>query len=403
MAGWPLQRLRRLAPLASSVLLAAAVNGAWLPVTAQPPLPPPATPVAVRPAAPIRGVWMTLNDMATLRDRSRMQAAVRQLADLGFNTIYAVAWNGGYAYYPSSVTRDRGIQPFEFRGLQGQEVLAELISAGQQQGLRVIPWFEFGFMAPPSSELALKHPQWLTRRRDGGTTSVSAAGEVVWLNPFRPEVQQLITELVVELVRLPGADGVQFDDHMSLPSDFGYDAWTTALYRRDTGRLPPADPQDPAWVKWRADRISAFLVQLRQAVRLANPRAVVSVSPNYYAFAYKLQLQDWRAWVARKAVDEVVVQIYRPDLESFVAQVNRPELIQTASQLPTAIGIMSGQRGRPVPLPLIEAQVGAARQRGMGVAFFYFESLWQQAPEPPEQRQSVLRSLLAIPPSSHGD
>jgi uncharacterized lipoprotein YddW (UPF0748 family) len=340
---------------------------------------------------------MTLNDMPTLRDRGRMQAAVRQLADLGFNTLYVVAWNGATAYYPSSVTRERGLQGFEFRGLQGQEVLAELIAAGQQLGLRVIPWFEFGFMAPPSSDLATKHPQWLSRQRDGSTTSLSAAGEVVWLNPFHPEVQALITELVLELVSLPGADGVQFDDHMSLPSSFGYDPFTVALYRKDTGRVPPADPQDPAWVQWRADRLSAFLVQLRQAIRSANPRAVVSLSPNYADFAYKLQLQDWRTWVARRAVDEVVVQLYRPDLESFVPQINRPELLQTAGQVPTAIGIMSGQRNRPVSLDLIASQVRATRQRGLGVAFFYFETLWQQTPEPPEQRQNALREMLMAP------
>jgi len=31
----------------------------------------------------------------------------------------------------------------------------------------VIPWFEFGFMAPADSDLAKRHPDWLTSRRDG--------------------------------------------------------------------------------------------------------------------------------------------------------------------------------------------------------------------------------------------
>jgi len=75
-----------------------------------------------------------------------------------------------------------------------------VIAAGRQRGLTVLPWFEFGFMAPPDSELARRHRSWLTQKRDGGLTSISAAGEVVWLNPFRPEVQQLIPELVVEVV-----------------------------------------------------------------------------------------------------------------------------------------------------------------------------------------------------------
>jgi uncharacterized lipoprotein YddW (UPF0748 family) len=35
---------------------------------------------------------------------------------------------------------------------------------------------------------------------------------------------------------------------MSLPRDFGYDPFTVELYRKDTGKAPPANPDDPAWV-----------------------------------------------------------------------------------------------------------------------------------------------------------
>ena len=40
----------------------------------------------------LRGVWFTANDMPVLRDRGRMQAAVNQLADLGFNRLFVVVW-----------------------------------------------------------------------------------------------------------------------------------------------------------------------------------------------------------------------------------------------------------------------------------------------------------------------
>ncbi len=350
----------------------------------------------------LRGVWLTANDMPVLRDRGRMQSAVNQLADLGFNRLYAVVWNGGLAYYPSAVSQQRQLQDFSFRGLQGQDILGELISAGRSRGLSVIPWFEFGFMAPPDSELARRHRSWLTQKRDGGLTSISAAGEVVWLNPFRPEVQQLITDLVLEVVRQYDADGIQFDDHMSLPREFGYDPFTTALYRQDTGREPPANPEDPAWVKWRADRITAFLERLSKAVRAARHGAIVSISPNYYDFAYKLQLQDWRAWVQRGIADELLVQIYRPDLESYLPHLSRPEVQQARARIPTAIAVMSGQRNRPTSLELLRQKVLANRSQGLGVGFFYFESLWALGPEEPAVRQAGLAKLFgtARPPAA---
>ncbi len=355
---------------------------------------PPPPPPAPGPAREIRGVWLTSNDMGTLRDRARLGEAVNQLGRLHFNSLYPVVWNGGYAYYPSAVTERRNIQSFTFRGLQGQDILADLIPQAHRQGLRVIPWFEFGFMAPPTSELARLHPGWLSRKRDGGTTSISAAGEVVWLNPLLPEVQAFITELVLEIVTTYDADGIQFDDHMSLPSEFGYDSYTVAQYRKDTKKDPPADAADPAWVKWRADRITTFMEQLRSTIRSRRPQAIVSVSPNYYNFAYKRQLQDWLTWVRRGIVDEIVMQVYRPDLESFNAQLGRPEVEETRRKIPTAMGIMTGQRNRPVAMELIRSHVLAARERGLGAVFFYFETLWERAEESSPERQAAFAELF---------
>ncbi len=345
----------------------------------------------------LRGVWLTANDMPVLRDRSRMQSAVNQLAELGFNRLYPVVWNGDFAYYPSRVSEARRLQDFSFHGLQGQDILAELIGAGRSRGLKVIPWFEFGLMAPPESPLAQRHRSWLTQTREGGLTATSAAGRVVWLNPFRPEVQELITDLVLEVVNDWSADGIQFDDHMSLPREFGYDPFTSALYRKDTDKDPPANPEDPTWVKWRADRITAFMEHLAKAVRAARPGALISIAPNYYDFSYKLQLQDWREWVRRGIADELLVQIYRPDLERYLPHLSRPEVQEARQRIPTAIAVMSGQRNRPTPLALLAQKVAANRARGLGVAFFYFESLWSLGPEPPAERIAGLAEMLGPP------
>jgi uncharacterized lipoprotein YddW (UPF0748 family) len=365
--------------------------------------PPPAEQPMARPRVELRGVWLTANDMPVLRDRDRMRQTMAQLARLNFNTVYPVVWNSGIAYYPSKVARERQIQDFSFLGLQGQDSLGELIAEGRRQGLLVIPWFEFGFMAPPDSELARRYRSWLTQRQNGSLTSISAAGEVVWLNPFRPEVQQLITDLVLEVVDTYGADGIQFDDHMTLPREFGYDPFTVALFRKETGKSPPADPGDGAWVKWRADKITAFVETLSKTVKARRPGALISISPNYYDFAYKLQLQDWLNWVRRGIVDELLVQIYRSDIESFNPHLVRAEVQEARQRIPTAIAIMSGQRNRPTPLSLLQQKVANTRNAGLGVAFFYLESLWSLGPEPADQRLSQLAQMFAAPASRRAD
>lgn len=341
----------------------------------------------------IRGVWFTANDMDVLRDRTRMREVVKQLAALHFNTIYPVVWNSGFAYYPSAVSERLGLQDFQYRGLQGQDILRELIDEAHSQGLLVLPWFEFGFMVPPGSVLTRRQPDWLSRRRDGTVTSISAAGEVSWLNPLHPKVQALLSELILEIATQYDADGIQFDDHTSLPSDFGYDAYTTALYRRSTGRVPPANPADAAWLQWRADGISAFLNRLHRQLQQKRPGFLVSLSPNYHDFAYKRQLQDWLTWLRQGSIDEVVVQLYRPDLASFEVELNRPEFAASRQRVPTAVGIFTGQRTQPVPIERVVAQAEAARRRGLGAAFFYYESLWEEAQEPAQLRQQALDAL----------
>lgn len=353
--------------------------------------------VSQQPRSEIRGVWMTTNDMDTLRDRPKMQAAVYQLRQLNFNTLYPVVWNAGYATYPSQVVQDRGIQAFVYKGMQEQDILAELIDYAHAQGLLVVPWFEFGFMAPPTSELAMKYSTWLTEKQDGGQTSISAAGEVVWLNPFRPEVQQFITDLVLEVVSKYDVDGIQFDDHLALPNEFGYDRYTVALYTRETKKAPPSNPRDPAWVKWRADKITEFMAKLNKAIKDQKPKALVSVSPNYYDFAYNLTLQDWLTWVRRNLVDELLVQVYRYDLESFVAEINRAEIQESQTKISTGIGVLSGLRNRPVAIEQIQSQVRAAQERGLGISFFYYESLWHKAPEPIFDRLAGLQALFPFP------
>ncbi|MEH2273540.1 MAG: glycoside hydrolase family 10 protein [Nostoc sp.] len=353
--------------------------------------------IAQLPRPEIRGVWMTTNDFDTLKSRAKVQDAVSELQQMNLNTIYPVVWNSGYVMYPSALAQRAGIQPFVYKGSDGHDILADLITQAHHKGLLVIPWFEFGFMAPSTSELALNYPDWFTQKRDGSQTSISAAGEVMWLNPFHPQVQQFITNLVLETITQYDADGIQFDDHMSLPYEFGYDQYTVALYTQETNNPPPSNAQDAAWVQWRADKITAFMVQLNQAVKQRKPQAIFSVAPNYYDLAYKFHLQDWLSWMRQNIVDELIVQIYRPNLQSFVANISRAEIQEAQQIIPTGIGIMTGLRNNPVPMQQIKSQVRAAQERGLGVTFFYYESLWNNAIESLNERQAGFESLFPSP------
>ena len=369
-----------------------------------------------KPTREIRGVWITNVDSDVLFTRNRLATAIKDLRQLNFNTIYPVVWNWGYTTYPSKVAKrvvgssfmpkksaglliNRKLSNTE--GLEGRDVLKEMVTQGHKQGLAVIPWFEFGFMAPATtdpagSDLAKLHPDWLSQKQDGGTIWKEGKDPRVWLNPFKPEVKKFIIDLVVEVVGKYDVDGIQFDDHFGLPSEFGYDKFTVDLYKREhQGKLPPKDPKNEEWINWRADKITDLMRDLFTAIKATNPQAIVSISPNPQTFAKRFFLQDWAKWERQGLVEELLIQVYRDKLETFIGELQKPEVKLASKHIPVGIGILTGVKPKPISMKQIQTQIAAVRQQGLaGVSFFFYETLWKLTNEPVVARKDGFRQVF---------
>ena len=342
----------------------------------------PATAVAQITAPPpsgeIRGVWLTNVDSDVLFSRDNLRQAMRRLSRLNFNTVYPTVWQSGYTLYPSKVAETAtGVKVHPHPGFGKRDMLAEAIEMGHSRNLTVIPWFEFGLMAPATSELVQRHPDWVLRRRDGTQTFNMHGEDVsVWLNPMHPEVEKLIVDLAVEVVDKYKVDGIQFDDHFGMPVDLGYDAYTQQLYQREKGKLPPANPRDPDWMQWRASKVTDLMVKIYSAVKTRKPDSLISLAPNPKDFAYQNYLQDWFTWQRLGFIDELIVQVYRADMNRFLGELDRPELKGLRTRIPVGIGILAGLISRPVDTQKIIDQVNVTRDRQFaGVSFFFYETL----------------------------
>ena len=345
----------------------------------------------------LRGVWLTNIDSDVLFSREGIARAMQRLAQLNFNTVYPAVWNWGYTLYPSQVaerTFGQKIEPDP--GLKGRDILAEIIQHGRDKDLRVIPWFEFGFMAPADSELARRRPAWITNRFDGTQIKMEGDHPRVWLNPFHPDVQQFILDLILEIVTKYDVDGIQFDDHFGLPSEFGYDEFTVDLYKKENGgQSPPEDPKDPKWIRWRANKITEFKERVFKGIKELKQDCIISLSPNPQRFSYEFFLADWETWERRGYVEELIVQLYRDDLNIFIQELERPEVEAARTHIPVGIGILSGLKNRPVSMEQIQKQLEVVREKGFsGVSFFFYESLWNWAPVSPESREAALAELF---------
>ena len=343
----------------------------------------------------LRGIWLTNVDSDVLFSKSRLEQAIKRLKRLKFNTIYPTIWNGGYTLYPSQVAQKSfGVSINPANGIRHRDMLAEAIAFGHEEKLAVIPWFEYGLMTEEGSPLMRQHPDWITNRRDGSQVFIHGEKDqhrLVWLNPARPEVQKLLVDLIVEVVTKYDIDGIQLDDHFGMPAELGYDDYTIALYKKEHfGRLPPENFNDPEWMRWRSTPLTKLMQKISKSVRKIKPNCLISLSPNPREFSYNKYLQDWYSWVYSGFVDELIVQLYRDDIDNFKRELERPEWQEIRQRIPVAVGILTGLRIQNVDMRQIKGQVKMVREMSFdGFSFFFYETLGN--------RDASFESLLFTP------
>ena len=271
----------------------------------------------------IRGVWLTTTGSKVLDSRENIVEAMDFLAETGFNVVFPVVWNKAVTQFPSQVMQQNfgvEINP----QYQGRDVLAEVITAAHGVGLKVIPWFEYGFASSYNSGggmLLAKKPQWAARDCKGNLLNKNG---FEWLNAFDSEVQNFLLSLILEVVNNYDVDGIQGDDRLpALPCEGGYDKATVERYQLQFGRNPPQNPKDKQWLQWRADILTDFLARLYREVKAVNQNLLVSMAPNIHDWALKEYLQDSQAWLAKGLVDIIHPQIYRRDFNSYKSIVDK--------------------------------------------------------------------------------
>jgi uncharacterized lipoprotein YddW (UPF0748 family) len=379
----------------------------------------PVVPVGKVGSAELRGIWMTNVGAALMYYTTRLDEVVANLAQHRLNTLYPAVWNRGETLHPSPIAEQAGAAGSLLPILPGQDVLAGLVTQAHRQHLRLIPWFEYGLMIPAKAAIAQAHPDWLTMTQTGETvadpvepvrqTATPPNGrpklnsiKQSWLNPAHPEVQQFLTALIGDVARRYPVEGIQLDDHFGLPIEFGYDPYTVKLYQAThRGQSPPKTVTDPEWMAWRADRLTELMAKITAAVKAVRPSAIVSLSPNDPDYAYRTTLQDWRLWVKQGLVDEVVVQVYRPNMAALQAVLQSDRFQRLPRQVPISIGLYTGPFLDAKPMEDLQAEVKTVRGANYaGVSFFSWETtLWLFKGDSAER---VKRGFLSLFPQTSG-
>ncbi|MEH2169761.1 MAG: family 10 glycosylhydrolase [Nostoc sp.] len=325
-----------------------------------------------------RGIWLTTTDSKVLRSKERIAEAMDFLAETGFNVVFPVVWNKAVTLYPSQTMRQTfgvEIDPMFI----GRDPLEEVVIEARRVGLKVIPWFEYGFASSYNLNggvLLQKKPEWAAHDRNGNLLKKNG---FEWLNALDAQVQEFLLNLVLEVVKNYDVDGVQGDDRLpALPSEGGYDGGTVSRYRQEFDRNPPHNHKDRQWLQWRADILTEFLARLYQEVKAVNPNLLVAIAPNIYDWAFQEYLQDSPAWLKRGIVDMIQPQIYRRDFRSYAAIADKLVNQQfTDATLPKlASGILMKLGSYCISPEYLVQAIEYNRQLGIqGEVFFFYEGL----------------------------
>ncbi|MCY7389763.1 MAG: family 10 glycosylhydrolase [Burkholderiales bacterium] len=283
------------------------------------------------PRAEVRGTWLTTTANDAIANPVNTAATMRRLREIGLNTVYVEAWKNGETQFPSMVLSRTLGAPAPDK--LPRDLMQETLIEAHRNGLIYIAWFEYGFMAAHQSSMNRLRTQksaWLSRDITGNDV---APNGFVWMNPLHPEARRFLLDLVLEAVIKYDLDGVQFDDRIVWPHiSMGYDDYTREIYAAEhDGRAPPVDHRDPAWMRWRADKVDEVARWFVQEIRARRPGLVLSLSPAVYPWSWENYLLAWPAWSAWTAADRLMAAEFQstasrsitPRWDEFIPQAYR--------------------------------------------------------------------------------
>lgn len=330
-----------------------------------------------------RGTWLTTTGPDHIRSGANTEAVMADLRAIGLNTVYVETWKNGYTNYPSPTLAALTGGPDRAPYLGGSRDLVQetLIHAHRNQ-MHQVGWFEYGFAAEfvgsggnvfsPLGRTA-RDNGWLLEDQNGQFGNGSNG--FAWMNPAVPEVRELLIDLTLETVRRYDLDGVQFDDRLAWPREFGWDDTTAAIYQQETGRSLPGSVNDSRFRDWRQSKVTLFAQELTAAVRAERPDVLLSVSPSVTSFSEVNYNAEWPDWQNQGLFDEYAVQVYRPTAASF-NQTLPQQLVQfdPGQRDELVVGLRANGTGGNTPYGDLEDMIETTRAAGVGGHSIWYSS-----------------------------
>ncbi len=326
----------------------------------------------------LRAVWITNVDSYVLFSDKNIEDAMKFLADRGFNIVFPVVWNKGYTLYPSRVMDSLFQKPI-WPTFAGKDPLKKITLEAHKHGMEIVPWFEFGFSPSYSlngGHIVAQFPSWALKNSSGNLVVKNGFD---WLSGINPEVQDFMIKLHKEVLDNYDVDGVQGDDRLpAMPVEGGYDSATVAVYKSENNNAnPPSSFFDPAWKRWRANKLNQFYKRLKDSVKVRGDYLLISSAPSVYPWGYDNYLQDSKTWVDSGIAENFIPQLYRDSYYGYVSEFNNAlNQVSVSKRNRFFPGILAKSGSYVITADYLVNAVKYNRSQNInGECFFFYEAL----------------------------
>ncbi|MFV2174751.1 family 10 glycosylhydrolase [Actinomadura sp. LOL_016] len=271
----------------------------------------------------LRGMWIATvgnidwpkdPDASAAEQKKQFTRLLDRAAAMNMNAVFVQVRPNSDAFYDSPhepwsqwITGEPGKDP-------GYDVLGFMLKEAHARNLEFHAWFnpyrvsrqtDLKKLAPGSP--ARQNPGWVREYGDG-----------LWYDPGIPEVRDLVTKSVLDVVNKYDIDAVHFDDYFyPYPEDGEFP--DGAAYRAHGGGKDRGD--------WRRDNVNTLVRTVSEKIHAAKPHVRFGISPfgvwrnasTDPAGSDTRALQshddvyaDTRTWIKKGWVDYVTPQLYWP-------------------------------------------------------------------------------------------
>ena len=343
-------------------------------------------------AVEFRGAYVT-SWHEGFRTAEEVDLTVHAAKTAGLNALVVEVRKVGDAYYQTD------LEPIGPEVPEGFDPLAYTIEKAHAEGIQVHAWLVVyrvwrGSDKPGPGHILAEHPEWACLNFDGELN----AEEGVYIDPGIPEYRDHFANLCADIAKRYAVDGIHYD-YVRYPNrQWGYAKIALDRFFAETRVTEKPAPDDPKWLQWRRDQVTALVTLVHQRVKAANPEVKIQASTIAWGKctesfedtrAYNDCCQDWRLWMENELIDENCPMIYGREFDETGAAYFRSWVdgtVRWSYGLPSYVALASMWNNAEQLL----SQIEVTRKAGLaGWVLFAFDQTEQRATKAAELGKSL--------------